>query len=88
MIILLPSDTSTTTGKTILGLVEGGLTYLDTRTDFWRQQNPMYARERESAKLRRPRRRSGGRAQSPYDYVMCELEQIDEGTLMFSTVGT
>jgi hypothetical protein len=28
-------------------LVQGGISYLDTRTDFWRQQKPMYAREYE-----------------------------------------
>ena len=28
-------------------LVSGGIQYLDNRTEFWRQQKPIYAREQE-----------------------------------------
>ena len=33
--------------RSIYDTVEGALTYLDSRTEFWRQQKPMYARKRE-----------------------------------------
>jgi len=36
----------------ILELITTGIKYLDTRTDFWRQQKPMYTRKRERTMLR------------------------------------
>ena len=30
--------------ESILELINAGIKYLDTRTDFWRQQKPMYTR--------------------------------------------
>lgn len=33
--------------RSIQETVESALTYLDQRTEFWRQQKPMYARKRE-----------------------------------------
>ena len=30
--------------ESILELINTGIKYLDTRTDFWRQQKPMYTR--------------------------------------------
>ena len=31
----------------IYSLVQSGLSYLDSRVEFWQQQQPMYARKRE-----------------------------------------
>jgi hypothetical protein len=33
----------------VKSLVHDALNYLDTRTEFWRQQKPMYARKKESS---------------------------------------
>jgi len=38
--------------ESILELISAGIKYLDTRTDFWRQQKPMYTRKRERSMLR------------------------------------
>lgn len=35
----------------IYDLVSDGLKYLETRTDFWRQQKPMYARKKEQSRI-------------------------------------
>ncbi|XP_078385610.1 outer dynein arm-docking complex subunit 4 isoform X6 [Cetorhinus maximus] len=39
--------TSTESGGTIQDLIMSGIAFLDTRTEFWRQQKPIFARERE-----------------------------------------
>jgi len=61
----------------ISGLVSQGLNYLDTRTDFWRQQKPMYARKHEKLQLRRRPEASTGKL-APNDYIIRELERIDQ----------
>ncbi len=33
--------------RAIYNTIEDALIYLDSRTEFWRQQKPMYARKRE-----------------------------------------
>jgi pentatricopeptide repeat protein len=38
--------------ESILELINTGIKYLDTRTDFWRQQKPMYTRKREKSMLK------------------------------------
>lgn len=38
--------------ESIVELIQAGIKYLDTRTDFWRQQKPMYTRKREKSMLR------------------------------------
>ena len=35
-------------------LVDDALKYLDTRTEFWRQQRPIYARKKTAVKLVKP----------------------------------
>jgi ATPase subunit of ABC transporter with duplicated ATPase domains len=35
----------------IYQLVNEGLRYLDMRTDFWRQQKPLYARKKEQSRI-------------------------------------
>ncbi|NXG76216.1 TTC25 protein, partial [Baryphthengus martii] len=47
-------ESSTKQGIKVADLVLGGISYLDTRSDFWQQQQPIYARVRER-KLRQQR---------------------------------
>ena len=73
--------------REISALVQEGLSYLDSRTEFWRQQKPMYARKRE--KELKKWNRSPTRPISPFkgsrevtDYtkfVFKSLEEIDNG---------
>ena len=65
-------------GKTISTLVTEGLSYLDTRSDFWRQQKPMYARRHDRMMQRRRREVSSSKL-APNDYILKELERIDQG---------
>ncbi|XP_021361943.1 tetratricopeptide repeat protein 25-like [Mizuhopecten yessoensis] len=74
--LLKETDPNTNMGKTISNLVEEGLMYLDTRTDFWRQQKPMYARRHEKI-MQRHRFESNTGKLSPNDYIIRELERID-----------
>ena len=72
------TDSGTKTGKTIFDLAEEGLSYLDTRTDFWRQQKPMYARRYERTAMRK---KYSSKKTISDDYIIGELEKIDEGEL-------
>ena len=65
-------------GKTISTLVNEGLSYLDTRSDFWRQQKPMYARRHDRIMQRRKREVTTNKS-LPNDYILKELERIDQG---------
>ena len=65
-------------GRTISLLVNQGLSYLDTRSDFWRQQKPMYARRHDRLVQRRKREAPSSKL-SPSNYVIKELERIDQG---------
>ncbi|XP_074783062.1 outer dynein arm-docking complex subunit 4 [Athene noctua] len=47
-------ESSTKQGTKVADLVLSGISYLDTRREFWQQQKPIYARERER-KLRQRR---------------------------------
>lgn len=75
--------------KSIYTLIQEGVSYLDSRTEFWRQQKPMYARKREKElKKWKP---SPTRPQNPTHstrpakevdytkYVLNCLEEIDTG---------
>lgn len=70
------TDKSTDTGKNIYNLVCDGLRYLDTRTEFWRQQKPMYARRKERrGPLAKPK---GDQGSSAHQYVIKELHKLEE----------
>ena len=69
-------DQSTQSGQNIYELVCEGLQYLDTRTDFWRQQKPMYARKRD--KKLQMQSRNTNKAGGLNQYVIKELEKIDQ----------
>lgn len=40
-------ESSTKQGIKVADLVMSGISYLDTRSEFWQQQKPIYARVRE-----------------------------------------
>ncbi len=61
---------NTKSGDAIYQLASDGLDYLDSRTDFWRQQEPLYAR---SKFLRKPEGDD-----ETYRHIRRELEAIDE----------
>ncbi|XP_076455502.1 outer dynein arm-docking complex subunit 4-like [Babylonia areolata] len=73
--LLKETDSSTKTGKTIYDLADEGLSYLDTRTDFWRQQKPMYARRFERNAMRK---KYSSKKPISDDYIIGELEKIDD----------
>lgn len=59
-------------------LILTGINYLDTRSNFWRQQKPIYARERDrrlmQEKWLRDRKR---RPSQTAHYILKSLEDID-----------
>ncbi|XP_006156060.1 tetratricopeptide repeat protein 25 isoform X2 [Tupaia chinensis] len=65
-------------GLTVEDLIMTGINYLDTRSDFWRQQKPIYARERDrklmQEKWLRDRKR---RPSQTARYILKSLEDID-----------
>ncbi|XP_070570632.1 outer dynein arm-docking complex subunit 4-like isoform X4 [Ptychodera flava] len=67
----------TESGKAIYDLVSDGLNYLDTRTEFWRQQKPMYARKRDKQEAK-GRGKDKQKPADPAKYVLSKLEEIDE----------
>ncbi|KAJ3028067.1 UNVERIFIED_CONTAM: Tetratricopeptide repeat protein 25 [Siphonaria sp. JEL0065] len=48
---LLDKDFEHNPNQGVMNLVSGCLRYLDTRTDFWRQQKPIYARRKEHSRV-------------------------------------
>ncbi|KAL8599825.1 hypothetical protein ACOMHN_027632 [Nucella lapillus] len=73
--LLQATDDSTESGKNICILADECLKYLDKRTDFWRQQKPMYSRLFE----RQVFKRKYGRKDPPSDaQILTALEKIDE----------
>ncbi|XP_039112704.1 tetratricopeptide repeat protein 25 [Hyaena hyaena] len=65
-------------GLTVEDLIMTGINYLDSRSNFWRQQKPIYARERDrklmQEKWLRDRRR---RPSQTAHYILKSLEDID-----------
>ncbi|XP_037349645.1 outer dynein arm-docking complex subunit 4 isoform X2 [Talpa occidentalis] len=65
-------------GLTVEDLIMTGINYLDTRSNFWRQQKPIYARERDrklmQEKWLRDRKR---RPSQTARYILKSLEEID-----------
>ncbi|PVD37390.1 hypothetical protein C0Q70_04389 [Pomacea canaliculata] len=72
-------DVDTHAGRLVCDAAEEGLHYLDTRTDFWHQQKPMYARRYEIMMLRK----RFPNVKAVYDQIIIdELEKIDEAQTM------
>lgn len=63
---------SSNNGKPVKAMAQDGLVYLNSRTEFWRQQNPLYARKQDRVLLRRPINMSAG------DFVVREIEILDK----------
>ena len=61
---------------TIHGLISGGISYLDTRTEFWRQQKPLYARKKEKPLLHRNKPKP--KAEDPANFVVRSLDEVDQ----------
>lgn len=65
-------------GLTVEDLIMTGINYLDTRSNFWRQQKPIYARERDrklmQEKWLRDRKRQPSQTAR---YILKSLEDID-----------
>ncbi|XP_036124900.1 tetratricopeptide repeat protein 25 isoform X1 [Molossus molossus] len=65
-------------GLTVEDLIMTGINYLDTRTNFWRQQKPIYARERDQKLMQEKWLRNRKRHPSQTArYVLKSLEDID-----------
>lgn len=89
-----PGLTIDSNDKAIYKLAQEGINYLDSRTEFWRQQKPMYARKREKelkkwnkpptrpqAPFRRIRSGNLRGSNNHTKYVLKSLEDIDRGQL-------
>lgn len=73
----------TSGGMSIYDLVTSGISYLDTRTEFWRQQKPMYARKRDRALMNQKwsnRKKADSSYDEPTKSILNNLEEIDQGT--------
>lgn len=69
---------STKQGMTVEDLILGGINYLDTRTDFWQQQKPIYARVRDRKLMQQ--RWIPERKRKPSEvarYILKSMEDID-----------
>ncbi|XP_041942598.1 outer dynein arm-docking complex subunit 4 isoform X1 [Alosa sapidissima] len=71
----------TSSGERLQDLILSCISYLDTRTEFWQQQKPIYARQRDQKLLQQQRKNTRYNPQSdPTRYVLTNLEQIDNGS--------
>ncbi|XP_035889793.1 tetratricopeptide repeat protein 25 isoform X2 [Phyllostomus discolor] len=65
-------------GLTVEDLIMTGINYLDSRSDFWRQQKPIYARERDRKLMQEKWLRNRKRSPSQTaHYILKSLEDID-----------
>ncbi|XP_048416842.2 outer dynein arm-docking complex subunit 4 isoform X8 [Stegostoma tigrinum] len=70
--------TSTESGGTIQELIMNGITFLDSRTEFWRQQKPIFARDREQrikAQSWKTQRKQAETEQTTF--ILQRMEEID-----------
>ncbi|XP_054849425.1 outer dynein arm-docking complex subunit 4-like isoform X2 [Eublepharis macularius] len=69
---------TTKQGITVGDLIQEGLSYLDTRTDFWQQQKPIYARIRDrKLVLKRWTRDQKRKPSDVARYILKSMEDID-----------
>ncbi|XP_077171428.1 outer dynein arm-docking complex subunit 4 isoform X2 [Paroedura picta] len=69
---------TTKQGVTVGQLIHEGLSYLDTRTDFWQQQKPIYARIRDrKLVLKRWTREQKRKPSEVARYILKSMEEID-----------
>ncbi len=68
------------TGERVRDLIVGCISYLDTRTAFWQQQKPIYARQQDRKLMQQQWNRVLHKTPSdPTRYVLDSLEEIDTG---------
>lgn len=68
---------SSASGVNIYDLVLSGIQYLDTRSEFWRQQKPLYARKRDKLMMQRKWSSSPVKGPEPAAFILINLEKID-----------
>ncbi|KAM8945602.1 outer dynein arm-docking complex subunit 4 [Pelodytes ibericus] len=75
-------------GIKLQDLIMNGILYLDTRTDFWRQQKPIYARERDRKIMQQKWNRDRKKLSDPSQYILKSLEEIDQCLLGGNAEGS
>ncbi|XP_076458744.1 outer dynein arm-docking complex subunit 4-like isoform X2 [Babylonia areolata] len=78
---LTASEQGEGTDRYIKNRAIDGLEYLNLRADFWRQQKPMYARERDRRRQQQQQSggsSSGGDEQDRMKFILQRLEEIDD----------
>jgi len=64
-------------GGNIYELVSEGIKYLDNRQDFWRQQRPMYAIQRDKQEMKKRWSSRPDKVPEPTAFILKNLEKID-----------
>ncbi|XP_040291742.1 outer dynein arm-docking complex subunit 4 isoform X1 [Bufo bufo] len=67
---------NTRSGLKLQDLILSAITYLDTRTEFWRQQKPIYARERDRRILQQKWNRERNKPSDRNQYIYENMETI------------
>ncbi|XP_072549801.1 outer dynein arm-docking complex subunit 4 isoform X2 [Salminus brasiliensis] len=68
----------TRSGERLQDVILNCISYLDTRTEFWHQQKPIYARQRDQKLLQQQWNRARNYPSSdPTVYILKNLEEID-----------
>ncbi|XP_036406300.1 tetratricopeptide repeat protein 25 [Megalops cyprinoides] len=76
-------------GEKVQDLILSCISYLDTRTEFWRQQKPVYARERDRRLMQQKWNKTQQSPPSdPTAYVLKSLEEIDAAMAAGNAVGS
>lgn len=65
-------------GSDVKSLASAGLQYLDKRTEFWRQQKPMYVRQQEKLEQTQRRKNSTSKISTKQEQRMKRRETIEE----------
>ncbi|XP_063815472.1 outer dynein arm-docking complex subunit 4 isoform X2 [Pseudophryne corroboree] len=68
---------NTRSGLKLQDLIINAITYLDTRTEFWRQQKPIYARERDRKLMEQKWNRERSKLSYPSQNLLKNMEEID-----------
>jgi len=71
-------------------LAQEGLRYLNSRTEFWQQQKPMYSRKRDKEMRDGTRRKASSAGSNKRDrtqWVIQKLEDIDDGRSLDNVEG-
>ncbi|EDV21041.1 uncharacterized protein TRIADDRAFT_30804 [Trichoplax adhaerens] len=63
--------------QAIYQCIQEGLGYLDSRTEFWRQQKPLYARKKQKKANKDRRSKSPTHQSNMTKYIVHTLEEID-----------